>query len=80
MHFLKVTSWIWLGLISAGLTLLGFGLQKQPIMIALVSGSALGHVLAAKTIAADPGYAAKANILAMIPALLLVVIATSLYA
>jgi hypothetical protein len=68
------------GLISAGLTLLGLGLQKQPIMIALVSGSALGYVLAAKRIAADSGYTAKENILAMIPALFIVVFATSLCA
>ncbi|MFS2176751.1 hypothetical protein ACCC98_12430 [Rhizobium pisi] len=79
MRFVKVTAWIWLGLVSLGLALACFGLQKQPVMFALVLGCALGHLLAARAIAADPGYAAKANILAMIPATIIVGIMFSSY-
>ncbi|MBB4234450.1 hypothetical protein [Rhizobium esperanzae] len=79
MRFLKVTASIWLGLVSLGVALACFGLQKQPVMLALILGCALGHVLAAKTIAADHGYAAKANILAMIPAVIIVGIMFSSY-
>ncbi|MGR9231936.1 hypothetical protein ACU8NU_10265 [Rhizobium leguminosarum] len=79
MRFVKVTAWIWLGLVSLGAALAFFGLQKQPVMFALVLGAALGHLLAAKTIAADPGYAAKANIIAMIPATIIIAITFSLY-
>jgi len=79
MRFVKVTAWIWLGLIGAGFGLAAFGLEKLPIMSGLIWGCAIGQLCAAREIAANPGYAVKANIIALLPALIIVVVAMVLF-
>ena len=79
MRFVKVTAWMWLGLLGAGVGWVVFGLQKLPIMSGLIWGCAIGQLCAAKAIAADPGYAVKANLVALLPALVIVVVTLRLY-
>lgn len=72
MRFLKVTAWIWLGLLCAGVGLAAFGLEKLPIMAGLIIGCGVGQLFVVKAITADPGYAAKANVIALLPAVFIV--------
>lgn len=79
MRFLRVTAWIWLGLACAGMGLAAFGLEKLPIMAGLIIGCGVGQLFVAKAITADPGYAAKANVIALLPAGIIVVGTMLLY-
>ena len=72
MRFLKVTAWIWLGLLFAGFGLAAFGLKKLPIMAGLIVGCGVGQLFVAKAITANPGYAVKANLIALVPAIIIV--------
>lgn len=79
MRFLKVTAYIWLGLVGAGLALAIFGLQKQPILISEMAGATIGAVLGRKEIGASPVYTALAGICAMPLAIIIVVSVLRMY-
>ena len=79
MRFLKVTAYVWLGLVGAGLALAIFGLQKQPILLGEVTGAAIGGFLGRKEIDVSPVYTNLAGICAGTIAIIIVVCVLRMY-
>lgn len=80
VRFLKVTAYIWLGLVGAGVALAIFGLQKEPILIGEFAGVTIGAVLGRHEIGVSPIYTIVAGICAGIIAIIIVVYVLKMYA